>query len=174
MGYGKNVVERAHFKARQSYYKSVFKEKLKYENTLVIPAECEKGNTSRFVPKNVRLVYNSCNTTKKYLCNKVTKGIKKDAGIYSIIPCNSCNLQYIGESDCLERRFQQHKSDLCMEIVPSSILCHVNNINQRKLIESFLIKNIDNMNVYRVSIAIDDFISSIMHNKVPFLRKFVK
>ena len=28
------------------------------------------------------------------------------------------------------------------------------------------------MNVYKASIAIDDF-TSIMHNKVPFLRKFV-
>ena len=190
LGYGKNFVERAHFKARQSYYKSVFKEKIKYENTLVIPPECEKVNISQFVPKNVRLVYSSSNTTKKYLRNKVTKGIRKDAGIYSI-PCNSCNLQYIGESDCLERRFQQHKSDLrncngnsalvkhrdntghAISVKNSSILCHISNINQRKLIESFLIKNIDNMNVYKASIAIDDFTSSIMHNKVPFLRKFV-
>ena len=29
------------------------------------------------------------------------------------------------------------------------------------------------MNVYKATIAIDDFTSSIMHNKVPFLRKFV-
>ena len=34
-------------------------------------------------------------------------------------------------------------------------------------------KNIDNMNLYTASISIDDFTSSIMHNKVPFLRKFV-
>ena len=39
--------------------------------------------------------------------------------------------------------------------------------------ESFLIKNIDNMNVYKASIAIDEFNSSIMHIKVPVLRKFV-
>ena len=120
----------------------------------MIPPECEKGNISRFVPENVRLVYSSCNTMKKYLRNKVTKGIKKDAGIYSI-PCISCNLQYIGERDFLEIRFQQHKSDLrnCNEnsalvkhrdntghaisVKNSYILCHVNNINQRKLIESF-------------------------------------
>ena len=55
LGYGKNFVERAHFKARQSYYKSVFKEKIKYENTLVIPPECEKGNISRFVPKKKKM-----------------------------------------------------------------------------------------------------------------------
>ena len=37
LGYSKNFVQKAHFKARQSYYKSAFKEKIKYENTLVIP-----------------------------------------------------------------------------------------------------------------------------------------
>ena len=47
LGYSKKFVQRAHFKARQSYYKSVFKEKIKYENTLVIPPEREKGNISR-------------------------------------------------------------------------------------------------------------------------------
>ena len=120
----------------------------------MIPPECEKGNISRFVTKNARLVYSFCNSRKKYLHNKVTTGIKKDAGIYSI-PCNSCNLQYKGESDCLEKRFQQHKSDLrncngnsalvkhrdntghAIPVKNSSILCHVNNINQRKLIVSF-------------------------------------
>ena len=54
LGYSKKFVQRTHFKARQSYYKSVFKEKIKYENTLVIPPECEKGNISRFVPEDVK------------------------------------------------------------------------------------------------------------------------
>ena len=37
------VIERV--KARQSHFNSVFKEKIKYKNTLVIPPEGEKGNT---------------------------------------------------------------------------------------------------------------------------------
>ena len=89
----------------------------------------------------------------------------------------------------MERRLQQHKSDLrncngnsalvkhrhntghAISVINN--IYHVNNIYQRKLKEFFLIKNIDSMNVYKASIAIDDFTSSIMHNKVPFLRKFV-
>ena len=125
--------------------------------------------------RECKIIYSSCKFVipRKSTCaiNKVTKGIKKDAGIYSI-PCNSCNLYYIGESNCLQRRFQQHKSDLpncngnsalvkhrdntghAISVKNSSILCHVNNINQRKLIEFFLIKNFDDMNVYKASIAI--------------------
>ena len=57
--------------------------------------------------------------TKKYLRNKETKGLRKDAGFYSI-PCNSCNLQYIGESDNFARRLQQHSPicELAMKIMP--------------------------------------------------------
>ena len=162
----------------------------KYERTLVLPPECEKAKISRLVSGSVRLVYGTNNTTKKYLRNKETKGLVKDAGIYRI-PCNSCNLQYIGESDCMERRKQQHRSDLrnCNEnsaivkhrndtnhvisVDKFSTVCRISNISQRKLIESFLIKNVDNMNVYKTSISIDNFTSAFLYNNVPSLRKYV-
>ena len=164
---------------------------LKKNNILVIPPKCEKWNISLFVRDNVILVDSSCTTTNKNLRNRVTTGIMKDACIYSF-PCNSCNLQYIGESDCLERRFQQYKSNLqycsgnsalvkhrdntghANSIKNSFISRHVNNKNQRELIESFLIKNIDNnMNVYEASIAIDDFTSSIQQSSYYICSKFV-
>ena len=90
--------------------------------TLVLPPECEKENISKLVPSNVRLVYSTNNTTKKYLRNRETKGLSKDAGIYSI-PCNSCNLQYICESDNLTRRLQQHRSDLRTSNENNAIHC---------------------------------------------------
>ena len=49
-------------------------------------------------------------TYKKYLRNEETKGLSNDAGIYTI-SYNSCNLQYIGKSDNLARRLQQHRFD---------------------------------------------------------------
>ena len=54
-----------------------------------------------------------------------------------------------------------------------STLYHIGNVNQRKLIESFLIKNIPNMNLYKTSITIDNFTSSIIYNNVPNLKKLV-
>ena len=50
---------------------------------------------------------------------------------------------------------------------------YIMNVNQRKLIESFLIKNIPNMNLYKTSITIDNFTSSIIYNNVPNLKKLV-
>ena len=168
--------------------KHVIKKKGNYEKTLVLPPECEKENICKLVPSNVRLVYSTNNTTKKYLRNKETKALRKDAGIYSF-PCNSFNLQYIGESDNLARRLQQHRSDLrtsnennaivkrwnntdhAISIDNFSTLYHIGNVNQRKLIQSFLIKNIPNMNLYKTSISIDHFTSSIIYNNVPNLKK---
>ena len=109
----KYLIDKAYYKARLAYYKARNKEKRNYEKTLVLPPEWEKENICKLVPSNVRLVYTTnyrwyiwCtiddiydstnNTTKTYLCNKETKGLRKDAGIYTT-PCNSCNLQYIGE-----------------------------------------------------------------------------
>ena len=135
-------------------------------------------------------MYSTNNTTKKYLRNKETKGLRKDADIYTI-PCNSCNLRYIGESDNLARRLQQHRTNLrtsnennaivkhrnnndhAISIDNFSTLYHIGNVNQRKLIESFLIKNIPNMNLYKTSIKIDNFTSSIIYNNVPNLKKLV-
>ena len=54
-----------------------------------------------------------------------------------------------------------------------STLYHIGNVNQKKLIESFLIKNIPNMNLYKTSITIDNFTSSIIYNNVPNLKKLV-
>ena len=133
-------------------------------------------------------MYSTNNTTKKYLRNKETKGLRKDVGIYTI-PCNSCTLQYTGESDDLARRLQQHSCDLrtsnennaifkhrnntdhSIAIDNFSTLYHIGNVNQIQLIESFLIKNIPNMNLYKTSISIDNFTSSIIYNNVPNLKK---
>ena len=81
-------------------------------------------------------MYSTNNTTKKYLRNKETKGLSKDAGIYTI-PCNSCNLQYIGESDNLTRRLQQHTSDLRTSNENNAIVKHRNNTDHAISIDSF-------------------------------------
>ena len=105
------------------------------------------------------------------------------------IPCNSCTLQYIGETDNLARRLQQDRSDSrtsnennaivkhrnntdhAISIDNFSTLYHIGNVNQRNLIESFLKKiYIPNINLYKTSITIDNFTSSIIYNSVPNLK----
>ena len=118
------------------------------------------------------------------------KGLRKGASIYTI-PCNSCNLQYIGECDNLARRLQQDRSDLrtsnennaivkhrnntdhAISIDNFSNLYHIGHVNQRKLIESFLIKNIPNMNLYKTNITIDNITYSIIYNNVTNLKKLI-
>ena len=106
----------------------------------------------------VRLVYSNNNTVKSFLRNPITKCMTTDASIYRV-PCNRCNLVYIGESDNIPRRLQQHKNDVRnandnnpivkhivnadhpVSIDQSTVIKNISNITQRKLIESF-IKNI--------------------------------
>ena len=57
----------------------------------------------------------------------------------------------------------RNNTDHAISIDNFSTLYHIGNVNQRKLIESFLIKNIPNMNLYKTSITIDNFTSSIRY-----------
>ena len=135
--YERYFIDKAYYKVRLAYYKASNKEKRNYEKTLVLPPECEKENISKLVTANVILVYSINNTTKKYLCNKETKGLRRDAGIYTI-PCNSCNLQYIGECDHLARRLQQHRSDLrTSNDIIYFIVKHGNNTDHAISIDNF-------------------------------------
>ena len=42
-----------------------------------------------------------------------------------------------------------------------NIISRINNVHARKLVESFLIKNTENMNNYEVSVKIDDATSEL-------------
>ena len=108
------------------------------------------------------------------------------------MPCSACNKQYIGESDNIDRRLQQHKSDIRnnnrnnpivkhiseldhpVNIENASIVQFVNDIKRRKLIESFIIKkNSNNFNVYQCSVNIDNATSNILLQSVPSLRHLI-
>ena len=77
---------------------------------------------------------------------KETKGLSKNVGIYTI-ECNSCNLQYIGESDNLARRLQQHiyiyiyiyiyRSDLRTSNENNAIVKHRNTTDNAISIDNF-------------------------------------
>ena len=121
---------------------------------------------------NTRIVFNNTDTTRSFLRHPIIKSFKSDDCIYAI-PFSECNLRYIGESDNIDRRMGQHKNDMRRRDERNSIYKHVstknhnvlisdcniisriNNVHTRKLVESFLIKNTENMNSYKVSVKID-------------------
>ena len=121
-----------------------------------------------------------------FLRHPITKNFKSDACIYAI-PCSECNLYYIGESDSIDWRMGQHKNDVrrCDErnsifkhdstknhnvfISDCNIISRINNVHTRKLVESFLIKNTENMNNYEVSVKIDNVTSELLKKNVKSL-----
>ena len=128
---------------------------------------------------------------KSFLRHKITKSSNDGAGIYKV-NCSNCNSIYIGESDNIERRIQQHKYDrqnlngnnpIVKHIINNNhsvnfnnteIIKKVSNIKQRKLLESFFIYNSDNMNVYSNSINFDLCTSNILKNNCNSLRKIIQ
>ena len=103
------------------------------------------------------------------------------------IPCSRCNLVYIGESDNIPRKLQQHKNDVRntndnnpivkhivnadhpVSIDQSTVIKNISYIKQCKLIDSFLISNSNNMNIYSASINFDSTTSLLLKDNSPFL-----
>ena len=145
---------------------------------MVDPSICEKTRTEKLLPPKTKVVYNSTTTIKSYLRNSVTKGYPRQSGVHKV-PCSACNKQYTGESDNIDRRLQQHKSDIRnnnrnnpivkhiseldhpVNTENASIVQFVNDIKRRKLIESFTIKYSNNFNVYQCSVKMDNVTSNI-------------
>ena len=67
----------------------------------------------------------------------------------------------------------RNNTDHAISIDNFSTLCHIGNVNQRKLLEYFLIKNVPNMNLYKTSIEIYNITSLIIYNNVPSLKKLL-
>ena len=171
---------------------SIINRREKRKRILVLPSICEKTRTEKLLPPKTKLVYNSTTTIKSYLRNSVTKGYPRQSGVYKV-PCSACNKQYIciGESDNIDRRLQQHKNDIRnnnrnnpivkhiseldhnVNIENASIVQFVNDIKRRKLIESFIIKNSNNFNVYQCSFNIDNATFNILLQSVPSLRHLI-
>ena len=113
-----------------------------------------------------------------------------NAGIYKV-GCSDCSDVYIGESDNISRRIQQHKYDrvnlnnnnpIVKHIINNNhtinfnnteVIKKVSNVKQRKLLESLFIQNSNNMNVYSNSINFDICTSNIIKNNCKQLRKII-
>ena len=99
---------------------------------------------------------------------------------------------YVGESDCFERRLYQHGYSLRIKDKCSSLVVHeklnpghvidlenaemavqVNNLEDRKIMESFLIKNTPNcVNLEEGSIKVDSILNNFL-NKSNICKKVV-
>ena len=190
LGYERPFIKKAHFKARRTFYLTRDVEP-RDTNYVVLPSVCEGTNVGKLFPEDVRLVYGSSTVTKSFLRNGISKGMKRESGIYSI-PCNSCDLRYIGETDDFERRMKNHRNDIRNEKTTNPIVKHilendhrvnignsklvkrVNNVNERKLIETILINNVPNFNIYQNSFNIDISVSNILFSNISEIQQIKK
>ena len=111
LGYNRQFIEKAHFKARNIHYKQEWKDK---EESI-----CEKTRTEKLLPPKTKVVYNSTTTNKSYLRNSVAKGYPRQSGVYKV-PCS-----YIGKSDNIDKRLQQHKNDFSNNNRNNPIVKHI-------------------------------------------------
>ena len=79
------------------------------------------------MPSETRIVHSTNSITKSDLRNSIKKGSVRQSGIYSIL-CSSCNLQYIGENDDLDRKLQQHKYDIRKHNRNNPIVKHISDM----------------------------------------------
>lgn len=130
------------------------------------------------VNANINLKINNTKTVSSYknykrIFKPQTNSQTRDFAIYSI-SCNTCNKKYIGETVDLKRRTYQHAYDLRTFNQSSPLVQHtlnqahqiniknptklssIGNLKKRKLIESYVIRNTNNINRDRGSYTIDD------------------
>ena len=72
---------------------------------LVIP-KCEVGRLGVF-PKDIKIVQTSGLNIGKIAKSKNNTSVNEIAGVY-VIPCDTCDKVYIGETDNFQRRTYQH------------------------------------------------------------------
>lgn len=191
LGYKNFFIDRALFRARRTFYQSHESgEKPEYNEFVILPSFIDNVHINKLFPPNVRIVYSGGNSIKTFLRNPATKGIGSNAGVYSI-PCSDCNLKYIGETDNFERRMREHRNDIRTERINNPIVKHivedshqinVNNstlikkcldVRHRKLVESFVIYNVPNINIYQCSFNFDDVLSDIFKANINHLNKIL-
>ena len=191
LGYSKDFISKAHNKARKTFYNNEQKQFNKENYPLLVLPETNcntKMLSSCLKDCNIVDVYRNTNTLAKSLKKKKNHSCGTQACIYTI-PCSSCNRMYIGETIDLERRKKQHKDALRKGdennalfyhrqnenhlINPNNIkkILNVGEVQKRRLIESLLIQNTENINIHRSNYHIDKITSSIIRKHSPFIKK---
>ena len=124
---------------------------------------------------NIKIVNKSVNKIESNFKGNRTFGDHQNSGIYQI-KCQTCDSNYIGETNNLDRRKKEHVRDVNKRFYTNAIVKHMydnrdhlvdyRNINtiihvadkhKRKLLESILIQSTHNFNVNQINFNIDKF-----------------
>lgn len=165
------IIKHALKKAKIKYLNLTHPKDITFNNLLPIPNLSTK-ETTNYIPNTIHTI-KSNTLTLKYTLKPKNNISEQNAGIYTI-PCSSCNQLYIGETNNFHTRRYQHSHDLKIDSQNSALTAHRRNLNHhinlnsaslikpihntenRKIIESFLIKNTHNYNIHKGDINIDN------------------
>ena len=182
--YPNNIITLSLKKAQKKYYNTQI-EKVTPKNILPIP-NLHTHEIKNSLPNEIFTVKSNSIVLKHTLKPKINQP-DNNIGIYKI-PCNQCDKIYIGETNDIKRRLYQHTLDLRNDNKYSSLVNHrqsfnhipniknsqliktTQNTNNRKLIESFIIKNTQNMNIIQGDVPLDKTTNKML-NRSNSLRK---
>ena len=74
LGYDHYFIEKAHFRARATFYRINRTNGNPFHNVLVLPPICEEFTARKPLPSETRIVHSTNSTTKSYFRNSITKG----------------------------------------------------------------------------------------------------
>ena len=136
------------------------------------------------------MVFRNTNKMQQYFHRKQNNSENSKACIYEI-SCQDCPKTYIGETIDFERRKRQHNDSLRRGDRNSALFQHRNEYNhriqtnnmrrilnirdveKRKLLESILIHNTDNYNIYKSNFKLDLFSNAILTKHVVSVNKLI-
>ena len=191
LGYSKLFIDKAHFKARKTFYQVNNKKEINYNNALILPPLIDGDVVDVARRLNINIVHKNSNTLKSNFSSKLKiNNINDNSVIYSIF-CNDCDSKYIGESSNINQRKYQHKYAVRNQDHNNAIVKHMldtnhsvnvdnlaiihkeNNTIKRKLIESILINNSKNFNVQQTNYNLDILSNQLILKNCPNIHKML-
>ena len=182
--YPTHIINTSFKKARTKFYSIKTKEPTLDKSFLPIP-HINLHHIKNIIPKNITLIPSNNIILKKVF--KPPKASNPNPPCIYSIPCQTCELNYIGETTEHNRRIYQHRYDLNTDNQNSAltmhrhnnnhninlkdnyIIKHINNYNKRKMSEAYCIKNLPNYNLRPGDFKIDQLQNAIMHRS-PFFK----
>src|SRR6201990_2244167 len=183
------IIRRALREAKKKFYSPRKKESFNMKNVLSYPGNLNDiKEFKRYVPKDINLVQSVPCTLKKIL-KPILKEKNENMGVYKI-KCRNCNKIYVGETTDFKRRKYQHSYSLRIDDQNSALTHHraaenhhinmndfssvaiVQDSISRKLLESFIINNTNNINNSRGTFYLDTISDNFLKD-VPAFKKIL-
>ena len=190
LGYCDRFINQAHQKARKRFYGLKQNRERETRPTLVIPNIAD----NKIIADSIKEVkYDVVNKNNCTIGKRLKKKVKSDdnSGVIYRIKCLDCNFSYFGETNDLKRRVYQHKyskrtgdlnnaivkhiwdKDHRVDINQADVILRKNDTNTRKLLESMIINNTDNINIDKRNLNLDVFSEKLAISHIPSLRKLI-